>query len=129
MDSNGDTPLHIGSANGDYSLVMLLCDKGSNPLIKNKLGKSPIDLAKSHEVYQILKVESDKRIIEEEISQVQEKMRKKSKASISLERGSINLDQVIDLTSAKPKYVFKTEKFKRTYERKKGSSMSVAAKK
>jgi len=129
VDHNGDTPLHIGSANGDYHIVMLLCDSGANPLVKNNKGKYPIELAKSHAIYQILKVESDRRSMIEEIRSIRDKIKN---AHVRGEQVVSPLPAVVsreETGTASAKYVFKTDKFKRTYERKKGMSLSISTKK
>ena len=127
VDHNGDTPLHIGSANGDYHIVELLCDSGANPLIKNNKGKYPIELAKSHAIYQILKVESDKRSMQEEVRAIRERLRKVNKVTEEVVSPVQEMLSATDNPSTK--YVFKTDKFKRTYERKKGMSLSISTKK
>ena len=46
-DSRGSnwTPLHVASANDKLSVVKYLTEKVSNPSVKDKLGKTPYDLA------------------------------------------------------------------------------------
>jgi hypothetical protein len=138
VDKAGDTPLHISSKNGDYNIVMLLCDSGANPLIKNKANKYPIDLAKSHSIYQILKVEGDKRLLRDELNSIQAKLNGNNNNSSRDSTSSLILSTTppiaasvapANVSSVKSTHVFKTDRFKRTVERKKGSSLSLTAKK
>lgn len=39
------TPLHDAAASGNLKLVKLLVEKGANPNVKNKKGKSPRDMS------------------------------------------------------------------------------------
>ena len=41
-----NTPLHEAVQVGNVNTVMILCENGSDPLLKNKMGATPLDLAK-----------------------------------------------------------------------------------
>ena len=141
MDKAGDTPLHIAASNGDYNIVMFLCDSGANPLVRNKANKYPIDLAKSHAIYQILKVEGDRRVLRDELHSIQLKLNSNSSGSnmnILLQPASSSSSLSASLSSEATSdaskslkqvaYVFKTDKFKRTRKRV-GATLSTAKKK
>jgi hypothetical protein len=128
VDQNGDTPLHISSRNGDYNIVVLLCDSGANVLIKNKVNKYPIELAKSHAIYQVLKVEGDRQQLESELNQLKQKMlNMNSGAGVHVDSDQEMKESTEDQKlKSPPSFVFKTEKFKRTYARKKGLQLSLS---
>ena len=44
-DGNGWTPLHAAAFNGKYNIVKLLLERGANRGLKDKNGKTPLDLA------------------------------------------------------------------------------------
>lgn len=49
VDNNGNSLLHIACAKGDYKFMKYLVeDKGADTKIKNKDGKTPLQLAKKH---------------------------------------------------------------------------------
>lgn len=71
VDTDGDTPLHIASREGDLTIVNLLCDGGAgNVLIKNKKGKLPSDLAKSHNIFQVIELSRMASLLKKELKDV-----------------------------------------------------------
>ncbi|WP_349967099.1 ankyrin repeat domain-containing protein [Wolbachia endosymbiont of Armadillidium arcangelii] len=54
-DDNGETALHWAALKGYKDVVTTLLEKGANPLIKNKNGKTPRDLANDENIIQLLK--------------------------------------------------------------------------
>ena len=44
LDSNKMTPLAFAAQNNNYDMVVLLCENGANPFMKNIDGKKPLDL-------------------------------------------------------------------------------------
>jgi ankyrin repeat protein len=51
---DGTSSLMIASANGHTQIVRLLLDKGANALLKNKFGKSAVDVAAREEIRKLL---------------------------------------------------------------------------
>lgn len=58
QDKKGDTALHIASRMGFVEIAGLICDEDScDPLCaQNKAGQYPIDVVRSHKVFQMIKV-------------------------------------------------------------------------
>ena len=57
-DSNGDTPLHYCSEVGTYPIASFLVARGADVNIRNKSGKSPLELAelwKLNDIVELLK--------------------------------------------------------------------------
>jgi ankyrin repeat protein len=50
----GTSALMIASANGNTQIVQLLLEKGANTSLRNKYGKSAIDVASSGEIRKLL---------------------------------------------------------------------------
>ncbi|RDD34928.1 Ankyrin repeat protein [Wolbachia endosymbiont of Cylisticus convexus] len=65
-DICGETALHEAARNGHKDVVTTLLKKGANPLIKNKKGKTPRDLANDKNITQLLK-EAEEQIISKSI--------------------------------------------------------------
>ena len=57
-DWKGETALHIASRLDIGDIVAVICDSPTcDPLSKaNKMGRYPIDVARSHQTYQFIKV-------------------------------------------------------------------------
>ncbi|XP_038052477.1 oxysterol-binding protein-related protein 1-like [Patiria miniata] len=55
-DVTGNTPLHCASYRDQHEVVMLLLQHGANPRLPNKKGHTPIDLAQSQHMKQLLNV-------------------------------------------------------------------------
>jgi len=58
VDRKGETALHIASRMDMRDIVAVLCDAPScDPISKaNKMGHYPVDVARSHQTYQFIKV-------------------------------------------------------------------------
>ena len=58
QDKKGDTALHIASRLGYVEITGAICDEEScDPCaVKNNEGKLPIDIVRSHKVFQIIKI-------------------------------------------------------------------------
>jgi ankyrin repeat protein len=58
QDQKGDTPLHIASRMGFVEIASLICDEDAcDPLVcVNENGKYPIDVVRSHKVFQVIKI-------------------------------------------------------------------------
>jgi hypothetical protein len=56
QDVYGDTALHDGAKFGHEAVVKALVDAGANTTLKNKAGKTPLDLAKEHNKPKVVSV-------------------------------------------------------------------------
>ncbi|MDR2548100.1 MAG: ankyrin repeat domain-containing protein [Rickettsiales bacterium] len=54
-DKYGQTPLHLAVENGHIDIVKALIEKGANPLLRNKNGKTPRELATNDDIEELLK--------------------------------------------------------------------------
>jgi Ankyrin repeats (3 copies)/Ankyrin repeat/SAM domain (Sterile alpha motif) len=54
-DADGDTPLHDAAMRGHAPCVRILLGAGANPLVENKAGKTPLDVAKAPSVRHLLR--------------------------------------------------------------------------
>ncbi len=48
QDVNNNTPLHYAARQGDAAMCQLLLENGADPLLINKEGKTPLDIAKQY---------------------------------------------------------------------------------
>ena len=77
QDNNGDTPLHLACRSGVELMVEYLCDFNANPVhAKNKMGKWPVDYARTHKTYQVLHLTEEKQKAEKELYDIQETRQK-----------------------------------------------------
>jgi ankyrin repeat protein len=68
QDSHGDTALHIASRAGNVEILKALCDANATVVgILNHQRESIVDLAKSHEIYQILMTAKQRTDLEQEL--------------------------------------------------------------
>lgn len=89
-DRNGDTPLHLACREGFNDLVALLCDAGARPdACKNNRGQSCLDVARTHQITQILKLAMDEQSLERELNAVKTR---RVKLKTALELGTIKLN-------------------------------------
>lgn len=71
QDKNGDTALHIASRAGNVEMVKALCDANATIMgILNHHRESIIDLAKTHEIYQILMTAHQRMILTMELTKL-----------------------------------------------------------
>ncbi|MGG3889851.1 ankyrin repeat domain-containing protein [Metabacillus fastidiosus] len=56
--NDGDTPLHTQVSEGEESIdvIQLLLKRGAKPVVRNKFGKTPLDIAESREENLIIKI-------------------------------------------------------------------------
>lgn len=59
-DEDGDTPLHHAASQGRRSFVKFLLDNNAKTDIRNKEGKTALDLAKEHDRFEVLDVFDEK---------------------------------------------------------------------
>jgi hypothetical protein len=77
VDNNGDTPLHIACREGFNDVVAVLCDAGARPdACLNKAGLSCLQVARTHQITQILKLAMDEQSLERDITAVKNKRAK-----------------------------------------------------
>jgi ankyrin repeat protein len=46
LDRRGQTALHLAAASGHEDAVRMLIEKGANPTVKDRSGRTPADLAR-----------------------------------------------------------------------------------
>ena len=73
QDSKGDTPLHIASHMGFVEITSLICDEETcDPLaVTNKAGQYPIDVVRSHKIWQMIKVCQTRNELRQELRSLQ----------------------------------------------------------
>ncbi|MGG3928307.1 ankyrin repeat domain-containing protein [Metabacillus fastidiosus] len=56
--NNGDTPLHTQVSEGEESIdvIQFLLKRGAKPVMRNKFGETPLDIAESREENLIIKI-------------------------------------------------------------------------
>lgn len=75
QDKKGDTALHIASRLGFVEIAGLICDEEScDPLcVRNKAGQYPIDVVRSHKVFQMIKLCQTRNELQRELCELREK--------------------------------------------------------
>ncbi|MGL9732334.1 MAG: ankyrin repeat domain-containing protein [Wolbachia sp.] len=65
-NNDGNTALHLAAENGNTEIVKVLLNAKTDPLLKNKNGKTPRDLATDENVKQLLEEAENKRVADRE---------------------------------------------------------------
>lgn len=75
QDKKGDTALHIASRLGFVEIAGLICDEAScDPLCaKNKVGEYPIEVVRSHKVFQMIKLCQTRNELQRELRELKGK--------------------------------------------------------
>jgi len=66
LNNDGNTALHLAAENGNTEIVKVLLNAKADPLLKNKNGKTPRDLATDENVKQLLEKAENKRVADRE---------------------------------------------------------------
>ncbi|MGL9762250.1 MAG: ankyrin repeat domain-containing protein [Wolbachia sp.] len=66
LNNDGNTALHLAAENGNTEIVKVLLNAKADPLLKNKNGKTPRDLATDENVKQLLEEAENKRVPDRE---------------------------------------------------------------
>lgn len=70
QDKKGNTPLHLAASAGYAEIAGVICDEPKcDPLVKkNYYAKYPIDIAKNHKTFQMIKMCQDRNQLEAELN-------------------------------------------------------------
>lgn len=98
-DRDGNTPLHLASMLGRQSIVRLLLDQPeTNDSLINYQGRSPLDLARTPEIFQSLQL-SRSLFMDSNIKRIQALVSEKDYEGIKLSLEDSHVEAVVDVNS------------------------------